>query len=260
MELLTESFVGYDPVTLLLLVLAAFVAGWVDSIAGGGGLISLPALIMAGLPPTVALGTNKFQSSFGSFTSSLHYVRSGLVDFSDAGFGIFFTFVGAATGTWLVQCISADYLSFIIPFLMLAIAIYMLLSPDLGKIEKHVARSRFILFMVLGIVIGFYDGFFGPGTGNFWVLALMVWGGFHMTRATAYTKVMNFTSNIVALIVFAIGGNIRYELGLLMALGQISGARIGAGMVLKYGVQFIRPVFIFVVIVLAIVLFIRNYT
>jgi uncharacterized membrane protein YfcA len=88
----------------------------------------------------------------------------------------------------------------------------------------------------------------------------MVWGGFHMTRATAYTKVMNFTSNIVALIVFAIGGNIRYELGLLMALGQISGARIGAGMVLKYGVQFIRPVFIFVVIVLAIVLFIRNYT
>jgi uncharacterized membrane protein YfcA len=87
--------------------------------------------------------------------------------------------------------------------------------------------------MVLGIVIGFYDGFFGPGTGNFWVLALMVWGGFHMTRATAYTKVMNFTSNIVALIVFAIGGNIRYELGLLMALGQISGARIGAGMVFK---------------------------
>ncbi len=243
-----------DSLLLPLLFFGGMLAGWVDSIAGGGGLISLPLLIHAGLSPTMALGTNKLQSSFGSFSSSFRYIRSKVIDLKTAIPGVIFTLIGAAIGTILVQRIQSDILIKIIPILLFLILIYVVLMPKIighdMEQDGHAKLPFNLTFFILGISLGFYDGFFGPGTGNFWVVLLIILAGINMKKATAYTKLMNFTSNIVAFSLFAINGNVVYKIGLIMALGQIIGARIGAGMVLKHGTKFIRPIFITIVLVL----------
>ena len=231
-----------------VLFAGAFLAGWIDAIAGGGGLVTVPLLLAIGVPPPMVLGTNKFQASFGSFTAARHYVRSEVVAIDDALPGILWTFVGSAAGTFAVQQIDPAVLNLIIPFLLLAIAILMLLSPDLGSADQRARVSRVAFYVTFGLVLGFYDGFFGPGVGTFWAIAFVLGLGFDLRKATGYTKVMNFTSNIVSFVVFAIGGYILWLPGIVMAAGQISGARLGSGMVVKRGTRFIRPVFIIMVI------------
>jgi hypothetical protein len=231
-----------------ILALAGFLAGLVDSIAGGGGLISLPVLLAAGLPPHQALGTNKFQSMFGSLTSSHSYLKQRDVTLRAAIWGIIFTAVGAAAGAGIVQLIHADILGWIIPFMLLAILLYIIFSPDLGHVDT-VARWRpFFFYLLFGFSIGFYDGFFGPGTGSFWPLAFVLLLGFNLVKATGYTKVMNFTSNVVSFFLFWIGGNIVWIPGLCMAVGEVFGARLGAHLVINRGAKFIRPVFIAVIL------------
>lgn len=232
----------------LILFITGLVAGTIDSIAGGGGLITLPVLLGLGFPPHIALGTNKFQSSFGSFTASYYYVRKGGVLLKEALPGIVFTFIGAALGTWSVQQVHSDALNYLIPFLLIAIVIYTFLTPNLGAIDKHARIPANVFYIAFGLSLGFYDGFFGPGTGSFWALAFVVGLGFNLTKATGYTKVMNFTSNIVSFVIFVVGGFVYLPAGLIMAAGQIIGSRIGSGLVLKKGAKFIRPVFITIVI------------
>ncbi len=198
------------PVIAFLLVLAGFFGGLVDSIAGGGGLITLPALLAFGLPPHQALGTNKFQSTFGSITSSYNYVKHGGISLRPALWGIVFTIIGSAAGAQVVQLVRGDILDWIIPFLLLLILVYVLVSPDLGKHESHPRMKNAIFYLVFGLGIGFYDGFFGPGTGSFWPVAMVLLLGLNLVQATGYTKVMNFTSNIVSLVVFLIGGKIVF--------------------------------------------------
>ena len=242
-----------------LLFIAAVAAGWVDSIAGGGGIITMPVLLGVGLPPTLALGTNKCQSTFGSLTASINYTRNGLANFKTAIPGIIFTAIGACAGTYVVQSVDEKVLSYVIPGLLIAIAIYMLFSPNLGKIEKKSVFPLHVVFLITGLIIGFYDGFFGPGTGTFWAIALIALAGFNLSNATGYTKIMNFTSNISALIVFIIYGNVLFTVGLMMGFGQIIGAKIGSGMVIKRGSSFIRPIFIMVAILLSLYIIYRNF-
>ena len=229
---------------LPLLFATGLVAGLVDAIAGGGGLITLPVLLWTGIPPQYALGTNKLQSTFGSGSAMAHFAGAGTITLKESLEGIAFTAVGAAAGALTVQRLDPGFLRGIIPFLLLAIALYTLLTPRLGLEDIHPRLAKLPFYLCCGLAIGFYDGFFGPGTGSFWVIALMLGLGYNMTTATGYTKVMNFTSNIVSLAMFILGGHVYYTAGLVMGVGQLIGARIGAGLVLSRGARFIRPIFI----------------
>lgn len=245
---------------IALLFLTGFSAGFVDSVAGGGGLITVPVLLGIGLPPQLALGTNKFQSSFGSFSAMINYAGNGHVPFNpELLTGILCTLAGAAGGAFAVQRVDSRWLGLTIPWLLAGIFFYFLLRPRLGDKDYTPKMGHLRLFFVFGLLLGFYDGFFGPGTGNFWALSLVVVGGMNLVRATAHTKVMNFTSNIVSLALFALGGNIRLDIGLIMAVGQFSGGLCGSGLVMRKGTRFIRPVFMTVVLVMVVYLFVKNY-
>jgi uncharacterized protein len=250
-----ESFSWFYP----LIFGVGFFAGLVDAIAGGGGLITLPVLLAVGVPPQAALGTNKFQSTFGSFTASWYHVRQKVVDLKDALPGIIFTLIGAAIGTSLVQWIDNSALQAIIPFCLLAIAIYFLFSPKVGDTETHSRMTRFTYYAIFGLSLGFYDGFFGPGVGSFWAIAFVLLLGFHLTKATGYTKLMNFVSNVTSLALFLLKGNVIFAVGLTMAVGQIIGARMGSGIVLERGVKFIRPIYLIIVLLTMIKLFYQRY-
>jgi uncharacterized membrane protein YfcA len=243
----------------LLLVLCSFIAGIVDSIAGGGGLLTVPALLAAGLPPATALATNKLQSSFGSFSASYFYVSRKIIELKQIKKVIFFTFLGSALGTFLIQRIDSSELGRVIPFMLLGFVVYFSFSPRLGDVDKH-HRISFALFsVVMGLIIGFYDGFFGPGTGSFWALAFVSLVGFNLSKATAHSKVLNFVSNISSLIVFLFGGKILWTVGFSMGIGQFVGAQVGSHLVLKNGARLIKPLLIFVSLVMSIKLLVAQY-
>jgi len=244
---------------LFMLFWAGFVSGLIDSIAGGGGLIALPALLFAGLPPQAALGTNKLQGSFGTLTAAWNYIQKGDANLQQAIPGILSTLIGATAGTWLVQSLDPAFIEPLIPFLLSVVFIYTLFSGHLGKEDKAPKLSKNFFYMLFGLFLGFYDGFFGPGTGSFWTVAFMVFAGFNMTKATGFTKIMNFTSNIVALFWFILGGNVVYSVGLTMAAGQVIGARIGSNLAIRKGTGFIRPIFLMVVLFTIIRLAYINY-
>lgn len=233
---------------ILFLLVGGFAAGFIDSIAGGGGLISIPVLIFSGLPPQAALGTNKFQGSFGLLASAHQFVKHGTVRPRETIPGIIATLIGAVLGAWAVQQLDAGFVNHLIPFLLLLVLVYMLIFRDLGFRDQRARMDQTLFFVLFGLALGFYDGFFGPGTGSFWTMAIMVLLGFNMTRACGHTRIMNFVSTFVALFVFAAGGNIDYAAGLLMGAGGIAGARIGSGLAIDRGARFIRPVFAAVVL------------
>lgn len=247
-----------DWLPLLLLFAAAFVAGLVDAIAGGGGLITVPALLAVGLPPQVALGTNKLQASFGSGSAMLHFVRSGNVRLRDCWQGIFWTALGASSGVWSVQLLDPLLLRRLIPWLLGGIVVYLLVSPRLGQEDIHARMSAGLFYLLFGLLIGFYDGFLGPGTGSFWAMAFMLLLGYSIIRATAATKVMNFTSNATALLLFLLAGQVHLQAGLLMGVGQFLGARIGARLVIRKGAGFVRPVFITMVLLILLKLVLQS--
>jgi uncharacterized membrane protein YfcA len=248
-----------QPLLYFLLFVTGLLAGLVDSIAGGGGLITIPVLLGIGLPPQAALGTNKLQACFGSGSAMLTFVRSQTVRLNDCGTGIIFTALGSLLGSYAIQLLDPGFLRLMIPWLLVAIVVYTLLTPRLGQDDIHPRMQTAPFFLVAGLALGFYDGFFGPGTGSFWVMALMLGLGFNMTRATGYTKVMNFTSNFAALVMFLAGGNVLWREGLVMGSGQFIGARIGARMVIRRGTGFIRPVFITMVLLITARLIWQNY-
>ena len=247
-----------SPLTYFLLFLSGIAGGFIDSIAGGGGLITIPALLLAGLPAPMALGTNKFQSSFGSITSSYNYIKNGKANLKEAIPGIIFTFIGAGTGSTLVQLTDPGILETLIPYLLMIVLVYLLFSPKAGEVERHKRLDEKVFYMIFGLLIGFYDGYFGPGTGSFWVVLIIIFLGYEMVKATAYTKIMNFTSNITSLMFFLIGGKVMFMPGLAMAAGEIIGAKLGSGLVIKKGVKFIKPFFYITVVVIIIFLFIKE--
>jgi len=244
---------------LLILFATGFIAGLVDAIAGGGGLITVPALLAVGLPPQVAIGTNKLQSSFGSGSAMAHFARAGTVRLRDCVPGIAATAVGAGIGALAVQSLDPDFLRRVIPFMLIAIAGYLLAAPRLGYEEVRARLRPLTFYLIFGLAIGCYDGFFGPGTGTFWAMAFMLCLGQNLTRATAHTKVMNFTSNIVSLGFFIASGVVRYPEGLAMGAGQFLGARVGARLVISRGTRFVRPVFLAMVLLLSLKLLLDAF-
>lgn len=222
---------------------AGLLAGWVDAIAGGGGLITIPTFLVAGIPPDLTLGTNKLQATFGSALAAWRYGRHpGLLDRRIAWIGVAWTLMGAAVGTYVVMLVSRRALERAIPFLLAAVAVYVLASPQFRDEDRRARLPVPLLFALLGLSIGFYDGFFGPGTGSFWAVGLVALGGYGLTRATGYTKVMNCTSNATSLAVFLIGGKVLFIPALTMAVGQAAGAWIGSHMALRNGAKLIRPI------------------
>ena len=219
-------------------------AGTIDAIAGGGGLITVPTLLAVGLPPHLALGTNKVQSTCGVATAMLRYRHGGLVRLRDWKLAIAFTALGAAAGSALIQRLSPGLLGWLIPALLVAILVWTLLSPDLGDRARPARVKPSVLQPAAGTVIGFHDGFFGPGTGTFWALTLVGLGGLDLRRATAATKVMNFTSNLVAAVLFVAAGQFVVSVALAMTAGQVVGSLVGAHLVLKRPPRFIRWVLV----------------
>jgi uncharacterized membrane protein YfcA len=241
-----------SPWQIALLFGTGLTAGFVDSIAGGGGLITVPVLLNLGLSPQLALGTNKLQASFGSGSAAWHYTQAGTVQLRDCLRGFGFSLVGAACGALFVQRLDPAFLKRAIPILLALVALYVFCKPRLGD-EAAKPRMAKVPFEVLfGLGLGFYDGFFGPGTGTFWTVACMLLLGFNMTRATGYTKLMNFASNLSSLTFFLLGGNVLFGAGLIMGAGQLIGARLGSRMVIRRGTKFIRPIFLTVVVALTI--------
>jgi len=251
----------FEPTLLKLafLTAAAGIAGFVDSIAGGGGLITLPALLAVGIPPHMALGTNKLQSSFGSSTAAIRYTGSGLVKKEKLGIGVITTLTGAVLGTWLIQMIPADFLKKVIPVILLGVFFYTLFSPNLGRKEGHAKVPEGLFYGTAGLFLGFYDGFFGPGTGSFWTISLVTFLGLDLKSATANTKITNFVSNAVSLVVFLIAGKVIFLAGALMALGQIGGAWLGSHLVIRKGTKVIRIFFLSVVALTIIRLIWQEY-
>lgn len=229
-----------DLVSYIIVFLGGIGAGFIDSIAGGGGMVTIPILLAIGLPPHLALGTNKLQAPFGSLTATIRYGRSGLYDLKKIWPGIIFTLIGAMAGTIIIQKISADFLSKAVPILLSCIFIYTLVKKDLGDRENQSRLKTLPFLAVFGILFGFYDGFFGPGTGSFWTIAFISLMGMNIKGATGASKPMNLTSNITALIFFLIGGNVVFSIGFIMAGGQIIGSYFGSHLVIKSHPKFIR--------------------
>lgn len=224
-----------------LLFLVALVAGFIDAIAGGGGLITIPALLMTGISPALALGTNKLQACGGALSASIYFIRQKAVNLKQIWFLILMTFIGAGIGTLLVMAVDGDLIKKAIPFLVLAIGCYFLFTPSLGQQDSSPKLSLFAFAIGICSVIGFYDGFFGPGTGSLFSLACVLLLGFNIAKATAHAKILNLTSNVAALLFFLIGGKIIWSLGFAMLAGQMIGAHFGAKMVMTKGKKIIRP-------------------
>ena len=231
--------------TLILLFLAAFLAGFIDSIAGGGGMITLPALLLSGASPLESLATNKLQSSFGSFSATRHFYKKGYLDLKKCLPSAILVFIFASLGTISVQFINADFLSKFLPFLIMIFGFYFLFSPKISKDQRATQIHKAYLFLALA-GIGFYDGFFGPGTGSFLMLALIALGGLGITKALAEAKLYNFSTNHASLIFFAIGGNMLFGIGLVMAVGQFIGPNIGSKEAIKYGIKIIKTLVVIV--------------
>jgi uncharacterized membrane protein YfcA len=233
------------------LMAVAGLAGFVDAIAGGGGLLTIPALLWAGLGPVQALGTNKLQAVFGSLTATANFLHKGEIRLRPVLPTILLTFIGAATGSLAVQHIRADLLSDLLPLLLIGFALYFVLSPRVGDVDSH-RRIPPSAFGPVGFAIGFYDGFFGPGTGSFFALAFVALLGLNLRRATAHAKLLNFTSNFAALLLFLRGGHLVWQVGLPMAASQALGAYLGSHMVLRHGARLVRPLLVGVSLLISI--------
>ncbi|MCC3308635.1 TSUP family transporter [Psychrobacter sanguinis] len=231
---------------ILMLTAVAAVAGFIDAIAGGGGLLTIPAMLLANIPPVLTLGTNKLQAASGALTASITMIKKGVVSPSKMKLAIAGAFIGSVLGTIAVQMSPPDMLEKLIPFLIAAIGIYTLFAPSLGEVEAEPRVSESTWQRVVAPLIGFYDGYVGPGTGMFFALGNVALRGRQIIAATGAAKVLNLSTNIASLIFFIIGGNVLWKVGLAMMVGQTIGAYAGSHMVVKGGSKIIRPVIVLV--------------
>jgi hypothetical protein len=246
------------PELLAVLALVAALAGCIDAIAGGGGLLTLPALLWAGLPPVAALATNKLQGSFGTASATLRFLRHGAIDLRGLGPAALLAFAGSAGGSWLVGRIDPGALAHLLPALLVGFALYFLLSPRVGDLPSRRRLGLAAFGVLAGAGIGFYDGFFGPGTGSFFALAFVALLGCDLRQATAGSKLLNFASNLAALLVFAAGGHVVWTVGLAMAVGQWVGASVGAHLVIRHGARLVRPLLVGVSLLLSLRLLVQQ--
>lgn len=231
----------------LIICPALFLAGFVDAIGGGGGLISLPAFMLAGLPPHAVLATNKMSSTMGTIFSTAKYIRNGFVVWRLAIPGIIAAFVGSVLGSNLALIASETVLQWFMLFAMPLVGVYMLFKKDFGEQEGKASfssRKTMALVVISALTVGTYDGFYGPGTGTFMILALAFLARLPMDNCAGLAKVINLTSNIAALSVFLLNGAVWLVPGLVggafCALGHIMGARVYTA----NGAKVARPIII----------------
>ncbi|MFM2328141.1 MAG: hypothetical protein RLZZ494_244 [Pseudomonadota bacterium] len=236
---------------LLIVTLASLLAGFVDAIVGGGGLILVPALF-ATFPtthPATLFGVNKSASIWGTAVATWQYSQrvqmrwSSMLPAAAAGF------VGSMAGAWLVTVLSPGYLRRALPLVLLAVLVYTLAKKDLGRTHapRYTGRAEAIAASLIGVLIGFYDGFFGPGTGSFFVFLFVRWLGYDFLNASASAKLMNTATNGAALILFTIKGHVWWHFALSLAVANVVGSLIGTRLALQRGTGFVRSVFIVVV-------------
>ena len=229
---------------LPLLMAAAFAAGFIDAIAGGGGLITVPALMLAGVPPAQALATNKVQGVFGAATAAISYARLGLVDprkqLPEAAIAFLAGLCGAALVSWL----PTQALRYGLPVVLIGIALFFALRPGLDDNDRirRITPGAFAVIVVPAIA--FYAGLVGPGTGAFFMLSFVMLAGYGILKATAHTKLLNFASNLGGLTAFALVGQPLWLLGAAMALAQVAGAMLGARLAMRSGARVIKPLLV----------------
>jgi uncharacterized protein len=246
-----------EPVTLLLLMVAAFSAGWVDAVVGGGGLIQLPALLIA-LPPTTSpatiLGTNKISSVWGTATSSIAYAVKIKPDWRTVLPLVLGSAAGSALGAQAAKLLPREYFTPIVLVALVVVGVYTWRRPKLGltSARKHDGRAHYGRTALIGLTVGAYDGFLGPGTGSFFVILLVGVLGYGFLEASAKAKIANLTTNVVAIIVFGLSGSVLWALGLTMGLANLVGGLIGARTAIRRGNAFIRRVFLVVLAALII--------
>lgn len=235
-------------ISIILIIMAlGFLAAFIDAVVGGGGLISIPTLLAVGLPPSIALGTNKLASVFGSMTSAIRFIRSGKVDLKLVGRLFVPVFILAMLGASLATFLPAQLLKPIVIVILTLVLFYTIFKKDWGdvrKVQSFTVRKA-ILITVLLSLIGFYDGFLGGGTGLFMMFILLLFG-FDFLGAAGNAKVLNFASNLGALILFMILGEVNYLYGLIMAASMIAGSYVGAMFAIKQGVGYVKVLFIVV--------------
>lgn len=228
-----------------------FLAGLVDSIAGGGGIISLTAYFAIGLPSHMALGTNKFSSTLGTSIATVRFAKQGYIQWNVAAFSFLGALLGSAIGAQIALLIDERTLSFLVVGLVPFIALFLILKRDLGTVEKQLSAAKTLVYSVLiGIIIGAYDGFFGPGTGTFLIIAFTQVLGLSMLTACGNAKVVNLSSNLAAVFTFMLNGNVYFALAIPCAVCGILGNYLGAGLAMKRGARIVRPMMIVVVILL----------
>ena len=237
---------------ILFLVAAAFVAGYVDAVAGGGGLITIPALLLAGVDPLTALGTNKVQSLFGSASATIAYAAKGHMNLREQAPVAVLSFAGACLGALGAGVLPTEILQTGLPFLLIAVALFFAFKPGLSDVDAERRISPAVFAFTLVPLIGAYDGLFGPGTGSFFMLAFVSLAGYGVLKETAHTKLLNFASNLGGFAVFALAGAVIWKVGLIMGVAQFVGARLGAMTAMRFGATFIRPLLVIVCLALAI--------
>lgn len=247
--------------TLILLVAVAFIAGFIDTLAGGGGLITLPAVLLAGISPVNAIGTVKLQAAISEFSATVYFLRSGAIDYTKLVWAVIFTIIGSTGGTLLLFLIPATTLEKIIPFLLLAVLIYYIYS----LYRKHIIdiAQNFVVnnrkMFPLGILIGFYNGFFGPGTGSIWALALMRVFNLDIRTATMYAKPLNLAGNLTALSLFISAGNVHFLAACLMGVGAFLGGALGAAMVMYKDAKWLKLALLILISTATASTFIKYY-
>lgn len=248
-----------QPEVLALLFLVALVAGFVDALAGGGGLLTLPALLLAGVPPVAALATNKLQASFGTLAASYRMLRSGLVTWRGIRALFVASLVGSVVGTILVQQLDPGVLDWVIPVILVFIALYYLLAPNVSEASEP-RLSETLYRRLIAPLIGFYDGFFGPGTGSLFAFSRNALRGDSLRDSTARAKLMNFASNVASLVVFTLSGQVVWLVGGIMILGSWTGATVASHLIIGGKTQWIRPLLVVMCLAMAGRYFWQNVT
>lgn len=265
MDLFNEflHYIDLSATTILMLIAAAFVAGFIDAIAGGGGLLTVPALLSSGLPPHLALGTNKLAATFGSITASYTFYKKKLFDPVFWRLSFLATAIGAIVGTITVYYISADVLNKVLPVFIGFSALYALFNRVKEQTSTELplkCRKQKVKQISQGLTLGFYDGFAGPGTGAFWTVSNLFLYKINLLLSSGLARAMNFTSNFFSLLAFIYLGQVNFVIGLAMGVFLMLGAYTGAHSAIKYGNKFIRPIFTLVVTLMTVKLAIDAWS
>ena len=231
-----------EAIVVLLLSLMSFLAGFIDSVAGGGGLVLIPSLLLAGIPPQTALGTNKFAALFGTSTALANFMKSGKVIWRIAGFGLAFSVMGSVIGTKAILYFDQNTTAKII-IMMLPITAMVTFLPKRQlktSISDFSKKDLYFYTPLLCVIVGFYDGFFGPGTGTFLIFGFYIFLGLHLINASAISKVFNLASNAGSFVTFAFADKVLYGIGIPIALSNLVGGYLGSILAIKKGQQFIK--------------------